>query len=125
MLPEEAVLKNGMIILKNAKIYGCDIIDNIKVPNLKRKRRIKLNLNENAYEQSFIDRKFKDKLFDFILDDGPHTRKSMIEFIKLYSPLLTDNGILIIEDVKKIEWLENLTDVTPEHLKIYRILRFT
>ncbi len=38
--------------------------------------------------------------FDFILDDAPHTLESMILFIKLYSQIMTDNSILIIEDVQ-------------------------
>ena len=54
--------------------------------------------------------------FDMILDDGPHTLESMINFIRLYVPLLTDNGILIIEDIKQLEWLEHLKNETPTEL---------
>ena len=39
--------------------------------------------------------------FDFIIDDAPHTLESMIDCIKLYHDLLTENGIMIIEDVQK------------------------
>jgi len=35
-----------------------------------------------------------------MLDDGPHTLESMKQFIKLYSQIMTDDGILIIEDVQ-------------------------
>lgn len=52
-----------------------------------------------------------------MLDDGPHTLQSQINFITLYSPLLNDNGILIVEDVQKIEWLEHLKQNTPKQLK--------
>ena len=41
----------------------------------------------------------------------------MKTFIKLYSQLLTDDGILIIEDVQGINWLHTLIDVTPDNLK--------
>ena len=44
---------------------------------------------------------------------------SQEKFIELYSPLLSDNGILIIEDVQDINWLENLKNKTPQHLKQY------
>lgn len=54
-----------------------------------------------------------------MLDDGPHTIESMIEFIKLYSQLMTDDGILIIEDVKSMEWIELLKKEVPENLKPY------
>ena len=41
----------------------------------------------------------------------------MKTFIKLYSQLLSDDGILIIEDVQGINWLHTLIDETPENLK--------
>lgn len=52
-----------------------------------------------------------------VLDDGPHTLESMKLCILLYSQVLSDNGILIIEDVQHINWLEELKSVVPEHLK--------
>ena len=52
-----------------------------------------------------------------MLDDGPHTLESMKQFIKLYSKLMTDNGILIIEDVQSIKWIYILVNEVPEHLK--------
>jgi hypothetical protein len=54
-----------------------------------------------------------------MLDDGPHTLDSMKQFITLYTQVMADDGILIIEDVQKIEWLDELTKVVPEHLKEY------
>ena len=42
-----------------------------------------------------------DRKFDIIIDDGPHTLKSQIEFLKLYRNILKPNGILIIEDLQK------------------------
>jgi hypothetical protein len=52
-----------------------------------------------------------------MLDDGPHTLESMIKFIQLYSQLMTDDGILIIEDVQSWEWIDILTNEVPQHLK--------
>ena len=57
--------------------------------------------------------------FDFLIDDGPHSLISQEKFVELYSPLLNENGILIIEDVQDISWLENLKNKTPEHLQKY------
>jgi hypothetical protein len=54
-----------------------------------------------------------------MLDDGPHTLESMINFIELYSPLMADDGILIIEDVQSLDWLDKLKNAVPEHLKYY------
>jgi len=57
--------------------------------------------------------------FDIMIDDGPHTLESMIFFIENYSKLLEDDGILVVEDVQSIEWIEQLTNVVPENLKKY------
>ena len=78
-----------------------------------------LKLDEDAYTEQYVKTNFENKKFDFLLDDGPHTLDSQIKFIELYSPLLSENGILIIEDVADIKWLKRLKDKTPEHLKKY------
>jgi hypothetical protein len=54
-----------------------------------------------------------------VLDDGPHTLESMRQFIKLYSQLLTVDGILVIEDVQSWDWIEILKNEVPEHLRQY------
>ena len=43
----------------------------------------------------------------------------MIDFIRLYSQIMTDDGILIIEDVQKWEWIDILKNQVPESLKQY------
>ena len=75
----------------------------------------------DAYSEEFVITNFVNRRiqFDFMLDDGPHTLESMITFIKLYSQLMSDNGILIIEDVQSIEWIAVLNEQVPEHLKQY------
>ena len=54
-----------------------------------------------------------------LLDDGPHTLDSMIKFIELYSDLIADDGILVIEDVQDINWFDELIKSTPDELKQY------
>jgi hypothetical protein len=54
-----------------------------------------------------------------MLDDGPHTLDSMTQFIRLYSQVMKDDGILIIEDVQSWDWLSVLTNQVPDHLKQY------
>lgn len=54
-----------------------------------------------------------------MLDDGPHTLKSMKTFITLYSQIMTDDGILIIEDVQSWDWIGILNNTVPTHLKQY------
>lgn len=105
----------------NATIYGLDIkhIDDTW-DELKNKNRIKLHTSVDAYNVGFFNAIFpKDVLFDVILDDGPHSLESMIQCIKLYSKIMTDDGILIIEDVQDWSWIETLKNEVPEELKKY------
>ena len=106
----------------NATIYALDIKKPEEVwDNIKNNDRIVLYLDNNAYDEHFFTETFlnKNMKFDFMLDDGPHTLESMIQFIKLYSQVMTDDGILIVEDVQSWDWLEELEKATPEHLKKY------
>lgn len=104
----------------NADIYALDIQHIHSVwDGVKQNDRIKLHTSIDAYDEDVVKHHLVDKniKFDYILDDGPHTLESMIKCIQLYSELLTDDGILIIEDVQEIEWLDVLGDAVPDDLK--------
>ena len=104
----------------NAVVHGVDIIDiNTVWSEIKNNRGIVLHTSTNAYDNDFVTTNFLNQniKFDFLLDDGPHTLESMKQFIRLYSQLMADDGILIIEDVQAWEWIEVLKNEVPEHLK--------
>jgi cephalosporin hydroxylase len=104
----------------NATIYGLDIMNIENVwENIKNKEQIILHTSKDAYNEDFFIANFlyKNIKCDFMLDDGPHTLESMKQFIKLYSQIMTDDGILIIEDVQSWDWIDILKNETPEHLK--------
>lgn len=106
----------------NATIYGLDIMDVNNVwDEINNKDRIILYCSHDAYDiekfkTTFLDKNIK---FDLILDDGPHTFNSMKTFIQLYSQIMTDDGILIIEDVPQLDWIDKLKEFVPEELKKY------
>lgn len=103
---------------KTATIYGLDILSMDRVlDDLKNDPRIVLYTETNAYDDAFFKANFLDKRFDFMLDDGPHTLESMKDFIRLYSQVMTEDGILIIEDVQSMDWIDVLKNEVPEHLK--------
>lgn len=120
-------MNGGSIIMwadyfKNASIYAVDIISiNDVYPSLISHPRIFLNTSNDAYNPYFFKNMFlsKNMLFDVVMDDGPHTLESMITFIKLYSRVMKEDGILVIEDVQDIQWIDMLSQETPEHLKQY------
>ena len=101
-------------------MYGLDImnIDNVW-EGIKNNEKIILHTSTDAYNTYFFTNTFLNKKikFDFMLDDGPHTLESMKKFITLYSQLMTDDGILIIEDVQSFDWLYILKNEVPQHLK--------
>lgn len=104
----------------NAVVHGVDIIDiNTVWSEIKNNRDIVLHTSTNAYDNDFVTTNFLNQniKFDFLLDDGPHTLESMKQFIRLYSQVMADDGILIIEDVQAWEWIEVLKTEVPEHLK--------
>ena len=78
-----------------------------------------LYTSSNAYNEDYFNINFLNKniKFDFMLDDGPHTLESMKQFIKLYSQIMCDDGILIIEDVQSWDWIEILKNEVPENLR--------
>ena len=104
----------------NATVYGLDIMNINNVwEGIKNKENIILHTSSDAYNDNFFITQFINKNIkcDFMLDDGPHTLQSMKQFIKLYSQIMTDDGILIIEDVQSWDWIDILKNEVPEHLK--------
>ena len=52
-----------------------------------------------------------------ILDDGPHTLESMKTYVKYYSQLLTEDGILILEDIQSWDWIDIIKAEIPQELQ--------
>lgn len=106
----------------NATIYGLDVATGNEIhTDIKNNERIKLFTRTDAYDSTF----FSDNLlqysgsFDILIDDGPHTLESMMKFIALYTQLLTDDGVLVIEDVQDINWAYTLKERVPNKLREY------
>ena len=104
----------------NATVYGLDVlsIDRV-IDELKNDLRVVLYMSTDAYDENIFKNIFLNKniKFDFMLDDGPHSLESMKQFIKLYSQIMTDDGILIIEDIQSFDWIPILINEVPENLK--------
>ena len=104
----------------NATIYALDILPIDRVMDeLLNDDRVILYTSSNAYDNEFFTTQFLNKNIkcDFMLDDGPHTLESMKQFIKLYSQIMMDDGILIIEDVQSWDWIDTLKNEVPDNLK--------
>lgn len=117
---EIGVWTGGSLVLwrdyfTKAYIYGIDT--NQTILSLLEEERI-IQINGDAYSDyvvnSFVNKKY---LFDVIIDDGPHTIESMLLCIEKYLPLLTKDGVLVIEDLQNIVWAEILMSSIPNQYK--------
>ena len=102
----------------NATVYGLDVIDIIK-SDIKNRTNVKLYTWADAYNPDFFNATFSGMKFDMLLDDGLHTLESMKQFITLYSQVMTDDGILVIEDIQDWNWIAELINTVPDNLKQY------
>ena len=103
--------------VRGIELYGDEFfIDEVRSTN-----RIVLYTHTNAYDEGFFASEFVNKgvKFDFMLDDGPHTLESQMRFIALYSQVMADDGILMVEDVQDWSWIDHLKSQVPENLKQY------
>lgn len=96
----------------NATIYGIDI-DVSRCHHIDDDR-IKI-IEANAYDMNFVS-SLPDN-FDIIIDDGPHTLDSMIFSVENYTEKLHDSGILVVEDIQDISWIETLISHTKPQLR--------
>jgi cephalosporin hydroxylase len=96
----------------NAIICGIDVENKIDI--FTDKERLKI-LHKDAYNKNFID-KIPNNHFDLIIDDGPHTLKSMISFLDGYQSKLNENGIIVIEDIQEVSWVDILIEHVHEDL---------
>jgi hypothetical protein len=101
---------------RNGHIYTLDIMKyGVVWSRIKGVKRISLHAKRGAYHRSFVQQTFQDKTirFNIIVEDGPHTLLSMQLVILYYLPVLAPDGIFMIEDVQRIEWVALLRNGTP------------
>lgn len=98
---------------KQANIYAVDKDDCAKW--LSEYGNVTKYVND-AYSQEFLD-KIKDIKFDIIIDDGSHKHEDVLYVLKNMSHLLSDNGLLIIEDVQKESLISEMVESLPNNLR--------
>jgi hypothetical protein len=101
----------------NASIYGVDLAPLRPASTfLNGYPRVNLKTQVDAYSPTTIGW-WKGMQFDVIVDDGPHTLESMKICVSSYSKFLTETGVLVVEDIQNISWIEELRAATPDELK--------
>jgi hypothetical protein len=97
----------------NANIYGIDINT---IPEWTKQLTNTNLFQEDAYNKNGL-KLFNDIHFDIILDDGPHTLDSFIFLVENYLYKLNRHGILIIEDIQDIKWIDTIIKKIPLNIK--------
>jgi len=90
-----------------ATVTGIDSIDN----NFQKTDRISLKIGE-AYCKDTVNQ--LGVRFQIIIDDGSHFPYDQMMFVRLYLPLLTEDGLLIVEDVPTREIIAVLANELPD-----------
>lgn len=106
--------------IKAIDIMGIEGFEN-NLEHLKEYDRIKLMTSVDAYNGDFFVLNIlnSDVKYDLIVDDGPHTLESMVKFLNMYRHVLSDDGIMIIEDIQSWDWIPILVQQIPENMKKY------
>jgi len=104
---------------KDTIICGLDITDNI-YPEFKEmySERVSYKTGDNYYIEDNIPNEVKQIKWDIIIDDGSHDLQHQLDFYKIYEKLLSENGLLIIEDVQSIENLNIITNTYTDLTQI-------
>ena len=94
---------------EKGEIHGLDIdISQIKSEIVNER----IHLHEgNAYDYSEARKIFGNKKFDIIIDDGSHILDHQISFMNIYCDFLSDDGVLIVEDIKDIGDARKIIDL--------------
>lgn len=111
---EIGICDGGSIKLWNdyftkAKIHGIDV--QMPLGWLRAYPRVRM-YEQDAY--SDVARSFFPFPLDVIIDDGPHTLESMKHTATHYTPLLSPQGILVIEDIQSPGWIPHIVACFPE-----------
>lgn len=99
----------------NSNIYGVDIVDCI----LDEYRRDDFNYVISDIKDDSVKEKFKNIMFDIIIDDGSHYLDDVLFVVENYLNKINKNGFLIIEDCQQPEyWLEEVKKLVPSGYEI-------
>jgi hypothetical protein len=99
----------------NADVYGFDIDLSTVQTDLSSPR---IHVSEcDAYSDEVI-KTLEPLSFDVLIDDGPHTKESMLTFARLYPQFLREGGICVIEDIQTLDWIPDICRAFPEYMEV-------
>ena len=114
-LLEVGISQGGSINLfkeyfKNGEVIGCDIVPSPEWLNEFENVTIYC---EDFYTETGIN-KFPNNYFDIVIDDGIHSLESFKFLIERFLYKINLGGLLILEDIPDIEWIDILIKLIPK-----------
>lgn len=105
---EIGVAQGGSLMLwkdyfPGAEIFGCDI-KTVEVPGV-------TIFQRDAYCKESVE---STPMVDLLIDDGPHTFKSMCFFLSNYIQKVRSGGLAVLEDILDIRWTPLLLDLLKD-----------
>ena len=89
----------------NINHYGIDIADYIKID------KSKFTFYLGSFDATEVINQVSERKYDIILEDASHNIHHQLKSIELYLPLLKDDGIMVIEDIQDINYLETIYNI--------------
>lgn len=74
-------------------------------------------LQADAYTDATVDHLRELGPFDVLIDDGSHALHHLKFFAERYTSLLAPGGVLVIEDVETIDWVDTIREAFPEAVR--------
>lgn len=102
---------------KHSQIYYLDVLNKVPLQFINTNTKIYKTAFKSSIED-FMDDIFEKHIkFDIIIDDGIHTENTIRFYMDYYLEWITENGIIIIEDVLDTKTIELLQKLTPNDIK--------
>lgn len=108
----------------NVEITGLEINVVEPLQELNKRDNVNIHMGVDAYADATFER-FRDSgvKYDIIIDDGSHLPNHQAYALARWIDLLTDDGLMVVEDIQDYRYIEQLVDfVKPElsnYIKIY------
>lgn len=115
---EIGVQTGGSVLLwrdyfPHADVFGVDLN-----PFCHNVRGVRIQCIEaDAYTEETVDKLRKLGPFDVLIDDGSHELHHLKFFAKEYPALLAPGGVLVMEDVPSIKWVDTIRQAFPEAVR--------
>lgn len=104
----------------NVEITGIEINNVPQLVELNKRDNVNIYLETDAYSEKTVnDFQQSGVKFDIIIDDGSHLPQHQAYALIRWVDLLTDDGLMVVEDIQDISYCEKIISVMNSELLNY------